>query len=217
MRVVLADDSALIRDGLQQLLPTHGIEITAAVADAGSLLEAIERAQPDVALIDIRMPPTYTSEGIAAAAAIRDRHPAVGVLVLSQHIDADYALALIKTHPTRCGYLLKDRVTNIDVLTDAIQRVGRGETMIDPELVELLLQRPASKSRLDNLTTREREVLALLAEGLTDRGISERLWLTPKTIETHVRHILAKLDLPSDTSYNRRVLAVLTYLRTDQP
>jgi DNA-binding NarL/FixJ family response regulator len=215
VRVVLADDSALIRDGLGQLLPAHGFEVTGAVGDVPALLAAIEQTAPDVALVDIRMPPSYTNEGIAAAAEIRARHPAVGVLVLSQHVDADYALTLIDTHPTHCGYLLKDRITEIDILADAIERVGRGETLVDPELVELLLRRPATRSRLAELTAREREVLALVAQGLTDRGIAERLWLTPKTVETHVRHILAKLSLPADAGHNRRVLAVLAYLRED--
>jgi serine/threonine-protein kinase len=217
VRVLIADDSALIRDGLRKLLPSHGIEVVGAVTDAPTLLEAVVRTRPDVALIDIRMPPSYTNEGIAAATTIRDRHPNIGVIVLSQHVDVDYALDLIRTHPTHCGYLLKDHVTQIDILADAVQRVSRGETIIEPELIDLLLERPAAKSRLDDLTTREREVLALIAQGLTDRGISERLWLTPKTIETHIRHILAKLNLPSDATYNRRVLAVLTYLRTAQP
>ena len=216
MRVVLADDSALIRDGLGRLLPNHGFEVAAAVANAPSLLEAVDQTRPDIALIDIRMPPTYTDEGLAAAETIRDRHPDVGVIVLSQHVDMDYALALIKTHPTHSGYLLKDHITHIDILADGIRRVSRGETIVEPELVKLLLSRPATTSRLEELTPREREVLVLLAEGLTDRGIGERLWLTPKTIETHIRHILAKLGLPADTTYNRRVLAVLTYLREDR-
>ena len=162
------------------------------------------------------MPPTYTSEGIDAAIAVRDRFPHVGVLVLSQYVDPDYATSLIKTHPTRTGYLLKDRITEIEILAAAIRRVHDGQCVIDPELVELLLQRPATRSRLAELTAREREVLALLAEGLTDAGIAERLWLTRKTVETHIRHILSKLNLPNDASYNRRVLAVLTYLREDQ-
>jgi DNA-binding NarL/FixJ family response regulator len=216
MRVLVADDSALIRDGLRHVLPAHGFEIADTVADVPTLLEAVERTQPDVALIDIRMPPSYTTEGIVAATTIRDQFPNVGAIVLSQHIDADYALRLIKGDPAGCGYLLKDRITNIDVLVDAIHRVNRGETVVDPELVDLFLRRPATKSRLDELTTREREVLALLAQGLTDRGISETLWLTPKTVETHIRHILAKLGLPTDTNHNRRVLAVLTYLREDE-
>ena len=216
MRVLIADDSALIRDGLRTLLPHHGIEPTDAVADAPALLESIAHHPPDVALIDIRMPPTYTSEGIDAAIAVRDRFPHVGALVLSQYIDPDYAMSLIKTHPTRSGYLLKDRITEIEMLAAAIHRVDDGQCVIDPELVKLLLQRPATKSRLAELTAREREVLTLLAEGLTDADIAERLWLTRKTVETHIRHILAKLNLPTDTSYNRRVLAVLTYLREDR-
>ena len=215
MRVVIADDSALIRDGLVKLLPSHGIEVAAAVADAPSLIESVADIGPDLALIDIRMPPTYTSEGLIAATTIRDRFPSVGVVVLSQHTDVDYALALLRNRPDRCGYLLKDRITEIDHLTSAIARVHNGECVIDPELVQLLLHSPASTDRLIELTGREREVLALLAEGLTDAGIGERLWLTRKTVETHVRHILAKLSLPNDTSYNRRVLAVLAYLRAN--
>ena len=216
MRVLIADDSALIRDGLRHLLPAHGYEIADAVADLPTLLQAVNDTRPDVALIDIRMPPTYTTEGITAATSIRDRFPSIGVIVLSQHIDADYALTLISNDPAHCGYLLKDRITDITILADAINRVSRGDTVIDPELVNLLLRRPATTSRLDDLTTREREVLALVAQGLTDRGISENLWLTPKTIETHIRHILAKLGLPVGTQHNRRVLAVLTYLREDK-
>jgi DNA-binding NarL/FixJ family response regulator len=215
MRVLIADDSALIRDGLRHVLPAHGFELAAAVADVPALLESIGRAQPDVALIDIRMPPSYTSEGIEAAITIRSRWPKLGVIVLSQHVDLDYAMMLVKANATHSGYLLKDRVTDIAILADAIRRVHRGECVVDPELVDLLLRRPPTKSRLAELTAREREVLTLLAEGLTDGGISERLWLTRKTVETHVRHILAKLNLPRDTGYNRRVLAVLTYLRED--
>jgi DNA-binding NarL/FixJ family response regulator len=216
MRVVIADDSALIRDGLAQLLPTHGFEVTASVADGASLLTAVAETAPDVALIDIRMPPSYTNEGIETANRIHDQHPRVGVIVLSQHVDADYALRLIRDDPARCGYLLKERITTIDTLCDAIRRVASGQTVIDSELVDLLLSRPATKTRIDQLTPREREVLALLAQGLTDRGISDVLWLTPKTVETHVRHILAKLGLPTDPHHNRRVLAVLTYLREQQ-
>ena len=213
MRILVADDSALIRDGLSHVLPAHGFQVAAAVADAPALLKAARQTSPDVALVDIRMPPSYTHEGIEAATTIRERFPHVAVIVLSQHVEPHYALTLIKNDPSRCGYLLKDRITNIDILADAIHRVHRGDTVVDAELVNLLLRRPAAKSRLEELTAREREVLALLAEGLTDRGISERLWLTPKTVETHIRHILTKLSLPTDTHHNRRVLAVLTYLR----
>lgn len=216
MRVLIADDSALIRDGLSHLLPAHGFQVAGAVADLPTLLTAVEQVHPDVALIDIRMPPTYTIEGITAATEIRARFPAVGVIVLSQHVDADYALTLLRAGAERCGYLLKDRVTDIAVLADAIHRINQGDTVIDPELVELLLHRPAARSQLKELTAREREVLALIAEGLTDRGIAERLWLTTKTVETHVRHILAKLNLPNTTQSNRRVLAVLAYLREDE-
>lgn len=213
MRVLIADDSALIRDGLAHTLPAHGFEVAGAVADLQALLAAVPATDPDVALIDIRMPPTFTDEGITGATTIRSRFPTVGVIVLSQHVDADYALTLLKDDPARSGYLLKDRVTEMAILAAAIERVAHGETVVDPELVDLLLRRPGTRSRLDELTAREREVLALLAEGLTDRGISERLWLTPKTVETHIRHILSKLGLAADSRHNRRVLAVLTYLR----
>ncbi|MBV9944485.1 MAG: response regulator transcription factor [Solirubrobacterales bacterium] len=213
MRVLIADDSALIRDGLAHALRARGFEVAGAVADLSALLAAVPVMEPDVALIDIRMPPTFTNEGITGAATIRTRFPNIGVLILSQHVDADYALTLLKDDPARTGYLLKDRITEMRILAAAIERVGRGETVVDPELVNLLLDRPATRSRLAELTAREREILALLAEGLTDRGIAERLWLTPKTVETHVRHILSKLSLPADSLHNRRVLAVLVYLR----
>jgi DNA-binding NarL/FixJ family response regulator len=213
VRIVVADDSVLIREGLRHLLPTHGVEIAATAVDADELLEAVERTRPDVALVDIRMPPTYTIEGLAAAAAIQQRTPEVGVLVLSQHVEADYALELLRHGPAGCGYLLKERITEVSTLVEAIQRIGRGESVLDRELVALLLNRPARASRLSELSEREREVLELVAEGLTDRAIAERLWVTPKTVETHVRHILAKLSLPADSQHNRRVLAVLTYLR----
>ena len=179
MRIVVADDS-----GLRHLLPSHGVEIAGTAADADELLEAVERTRPDVALVDIRMPPTYTIEGIAAAAAIQQRTPEVGVLVLSQHVEADYALELLRHSPAGCGYLLKERITEVSTLVEAIHRIGCGESVLDRELVALLLNRPA-----------------------------QRLWVTPKTVETHVRHILAKLSLPADSQHNRRVLAVLTYLR----
>jgi DNA-binding NarL/FixJ family response regulator len=212
MRLVIADDSALIRDGLRHALSARGLEVAATASDGEELVRAVEETRPEIALIDIRMPPTHTSEGLAAATAIRARMPQVGVLVLSQYVDPDYALSLLREHPAGTGYLLKDRITKLDTLLDAIERVGRGETVVDRELVELLLERPASRNRLEELSAREREVLALVAEGLTDRAIAERLWLTRKTVETHVRHILAKLALSEDSQHNRRVLAVLAFL-----
>lgn len=213
MRLVIADDSALIRDGLTHLLPRHGFEVAAACSDRPTLTSAVESTRPDVVLIDIRMPPTFQVEGIEAAKDIRRLYPETGVLILSQFVEADFAFELLNSSPSHCGYLLKDRVTEVDTLADSIHRVGRGECCIDSALVELLLHRPSAKTRLEQLTPRELEVLALIAQGLTDRGISDRLWLNAKTVETHVRHILAKLDLPADTGHNRRVLAVLTYLR----
>jgi DNA-binding NarL/FixJ family response regulator len=213
VRVVIADDSALVRDGLRHALEAHGHHVAATAANADELLELVEHSNPEIALIDIRMPPTHTSEGLRAASAIRTQHPEVAVLILSQYIEADYALTLLRENPARSGYLLKDRITQLKTLLDAIERLNRGETVIDPELIELLLHRPNNATRLSDLTEREHEVLTLVAQGLSDRAISERLWLTQKTVETHVRHILAKLALPPDADHNRRVLAVLTYLR----
>jgi DNA-binding NarL/FixJ family response regulator len=159
------------------------------------------------------MPPTHTDEGLVAASTIQERTPNVGVLVLSQYVETSYALRLLEGREGRCGYLLKDRVVNTDQLVDAIERVAAGETVVDPELVTTLLERERCSNPLDQLTSREREILALVAEGLTDRAISERLWVTTKTVETHVRHILRKLDLPAGAANNRRVQAVLTHLQ----
>lgn len=214
MRVLIADDSAVVRDGLRHALQANGHEVVGTAADRDELLASVERRRPDVALIDIRMPPTHTSEGLDAAAAIRLRAPEVALLVLSQYVEADYALTLLRENPARSGYLLKDRITELTTLLEAIERVARGETVVDAELVDLLLHRPATESRLAQLSERERTVLALVAEGLSDRAIAARLWLTQKTVETHVRHILAKLALPPDADHNRRVLAVLTFLRS---
>jgi DNA-binding NarL/FixJ family response regulator len=213
VRVVIADDTALLRQGLVRLLRDAGIEICGECGDAEALLRLVEDARPDVAIVDIRMPPTHTDEGLVAAAAIRERHRDVGVLVLSQYVEASYALRLVEGADGRCGYLLKDRVTDAAELVDALERVAAGEVVVDRELVEQLLARRRSPDPLEELTAREREVLRLMAEGLTDRGIAERLWVTPKTVETHIRHILRKLDLPSGAAHNRRVHAVLAHLR----
>jgi DNA-binding NarL/FixJ family response regulator len=210
---VIADDSALVRDGLRHALTAHGHDVIATATDAPELLETVARDPPDIAVIDIRMPPTHTTEGLQAAAEIRDRGGRTGVLILSQYVDADYAFTLLRTNPARSGYLLKDRITQLDTLLDALRRLHDGGTVLDEELVDLLLHRPAAENRLEQLTDRERTVLALVAEGLSDRAIAERLWLTQKTVETHIRHILGKLGLPPDADHNRRVLAVLEFLR----
>jgi DNA-binding NarL/FixJ family response regulator len=213
VRVVIADDTALMRKGLARLLADAGIEVCGEASDADELLGLVEEEAPDVAIVDIRMPPTHTDEGLVAAAKIRERRPRVGVVVLSQYVDAEYALRLVEGDAASCGYLLKDRVTNTSELVVALERVAAGEVVVDSELVDGLLARRHEAHPLEGLTHREREVLRLMAEGLTDRGIAERLWVTPKTVETHVRHILQKLDIPSGTAHNRRVHGVLAQLR----
>jgi DNA-binding NarL/FixJ family response regulator len=212
VRVILADDAAVIRHGVARLLADEGVEIVAEVGDAEALLEAVERDPPDAVIVDIRMPPTFSGEGLEAARAIRERHPGVGVLVLSQHIDTAYAMKLVTEGAERVGYLLKDRIADVTALASALARVHAGETVVDPALVSELLDAPRREDPLAELTPREREVLALVAEGRTDRGIAEALWLSPKTVETHVRTIFRKLDLPSDPTENRRVHAVLAFL-----
>jgi DNA-binding NarL/FixJ family response regulator len=212
VRVILADDAAVIRHGVARLLADEGVEIVAEVGDADALLEAVERDPPDAVIVDIRMPPTFSSEGLEAARAIRERHPGVGVLVLSQHIDTAYAMKLVTEGAERVGYLLKDRIADVTALASALTRVHAGETVVDPALVGELLDAPRREDPLAELTPREREVLALVAEGRTDRGIAEALWLSPKTVETHVRTIFRKLDLPSAPTENRRVHAVLAFL-----
>ena len=197
MRVVIADDAALLRHGLARLLEEAGVEVCGVAEEAGSLLTLVEASHPDVAIVDIRMPPTHTDEGLVAADEIRARFRGTGVLVLSQYVEPTYALRLLDADSEARGYLLKDRVLNTAALVDALNRVAAGEVVVDPDLVAQLLSRQHRNDPLAELTTREREVLALVAEGLTDRGIAQRLWLTPKTVETHVRHILRKLDIPA--------------------
>jgi DNA-binding NarL/FixJ family response regulator len=212
VRVILADDAVVIRQGLARLLTEEGVEIAAQVGDADALLAAIERDPPDAVLVDIRMPPSFSSEGLEAARAIRARHPGVAVLVLSQHVDPAYAMRLMTDPSDRLGYLLKDRIADVGTLVAALRRVCAGETVVDPGLIEELLDAPRAADPLAELTPREREVLALVAEGRTDRGIAEALWLSTKTVETHVRTIFRKLDLPSSHAENRRVHAVLAFL-----
>ena len=214
MRVVIADDEVLLRQGLSRLLSEVGVEVTATAGDTAGLMRAVSVDPPDVAIVDIKMPPTHTDEGLAAALAIRDGYPAVGVLVLSHFLDSRYAMKLIENHPRAVGYLLKERVSDIVVLLDALQRVAAGECVIDPTIVSRLLHRPRSPDRLDRLTDREREVLALMAEGHSNQGISQRLVLSPRTVERHIAHIFGKLDLAESDAAHRRVLAVLALLRT---
>jgi serine/threonine-protein kinase len=214
VRVVIADDVALLRQGIARLLAEAGIEVCGEAGDGETLLGLVESERPDVAVVDIRMPPTNTDEGLVAAGTIRTRYPETGVLVLSQYVDAAYALRLLDEAEGHCGYLLKDRVMDAGELVSALERVAAGEVVVDAELVDSLLRARQRRNPLDELTEREREVLQLMAEGLTDRGIAERLWVAPNTVETHVRHILRKLDLPAGASNNRRVQAVLTHLRS---
>jgi DNA-binding NarL/FixJ family response regulator len=214
VRVVLADDAAVLREGLARVLIGAGVEVAAQAGTAEELLEAVARLHPDVAIVDIRMPPTRTDEGLVAAERIAERHPETGVLLLSQYVEAAYALRLLESGRGRTGYLLKDRVLDVADFVAALERVDAGETVVDPALVAQLVGRRQEDDPLEELTDREREVLALMAEGLTDRGISERLYVTPKTIETHIRHIFSKLGIPATPAHNRRVHAVLAYLRT---
>ncbi len=214
MRVVLADDAVLLREGLARVLADAGIEVAAQAGTAGDLLERVEKLRPHVAVVDIRMPPTHTDEGLVAAEEIRRRFPQVGVLLLSQYVEAEYALRLLNGAGERIGYLLKDRVLDVGDFVGALERVAAGETVVDPALVSQLVGRARESNPLDRLTVREREVLSLMAEGLTDRGISDRLFVTPNTVETHVRHIMGKLGLSVSAADNRRVRAVLVYLHS---
>ncbi len=212
MRVVIAEDSMLVREGLALLLEHAGIEVVARVEDARALLDAVRQHSPDVAIVDIRMPPTFTDEGLRAAAAIR-AESRVAVLVLSQHIDPGYAARLLQDYPEGTGYLLKDRLGDIAVLVDALKRVAAGETVIDPSIISRLLGRSRPASPIEELSGREREVLALVAEGFSNKAIAQRLFIGERTVETHVAKVFDKLGLHDEPSSHRRVLAVLAYLR----
>jgi serine/threonine-protein kinase len=210
---VIADDETLLREGLDRLLTEVGFEVVGKAGTPAELLRSVQLTRPDVALVDIRMPPTNTDEGLVAAQEIRRSDPRVGVLVLSHHVESRYAMRLLEEHPERSGYLLKERISDVAVLVDALNRIGDGECVIDPTIVARLLGRSREESPLDELTARERDVLGLMAEGHSNDGICKRLHLSPKTVETHVRHILLKLGIGETGDYHRRVLAVLTYLR----
>ena len=213
MRVVIAEDSVLLREGVARLLADAGFEVVGQAGTADELMLKVRSYTPDVAVVDIRMPPTHTDEGIRAAEQIRARHPGTSVLLLSQVIEAGRALKLFQDSPEGFGYLLKDRVLEIDDFLEAVRRVGKGGTAIDPEVIGQLLGRRREASPLDDLTPREREVLELMAQGLSNRGICEKLVVSPKTVETHVNSIFWKLDLLPAQDEHRRVLAVLAYLR----
>jgi DNA-binding NarL/FixJ family response regulator len=211
MRAVIAEDTVLLREGLAGLLEDAGHEVVARVGDGESLLAVVAEHQPDLAIVDVRMPPSYEDEGMRAAAEIRQRFPATAVLVLSQHVETRHALELVRTGGF--GYLLKDRVLDVDDFLEAASRVAAGGSALDPEVVATLLPLVSRDDPLGDLTPREREVLGLMAEGRANAGIAQQLWLTEKTVETHVRSILGKLGLPLSEQDNRRVLAVLAYLR----
>jgi len=218
VRVVIADDVLLVRAGIASVLAAGGVDVLAEVGDADRLLDAVAEHRPDAAVVDIRMPPTHTDEGIAAAGRIRRTTPEVAVLVLSQALDSSYAIRLLEENPSSVGYLLKERVADVATLVDSLRRVVAGECVVDTAIVSRLLGRARRRGPLDDLTPREAEVLAAMAEGRSNAGIGERLFLSERTVETHVSRIFAKLGLlDAPSAGNRRVLAVLAYLRQGKP
>jgi serine/threonine-protein kinase len=214
VRVVVAEDVMLMREGIVRVLRDEGVEVVAQAGDQTGLMSALAAHEPDCALIDIRMPPTQTDEGIVAARRIREFHPTMGVLLLSQYVEPIYAMQLLEEHPERVGYLLKDRVADGAVLVDALHRLVDGETVIDPTIVSRLLQRHRETDPLDELSEREREVLALVAEGCSNAAIAKRLFVTERTVEWHVKQIFRELGIVETPETNRRVLAVLAFLRS---
>jgi DNA-binding NarL/FixJ family response regulator len=214
MRIVLADDSLLFREGTARLLAEAGFDVVGGAANGDELREVVRRTKPDVAVVDIRMPPTHTDEGLRAAEAIRAEHgEAVGVLILSQYLDTAFAMRVATEGRGGLGYLLKDRVSDLEEFAEAVRRVGKGGVVIDPGVVAQLVGRRRVKGPLDDLSDREREVLALMAEGRSNVAIAERLFVTEKTVEAHIASVFSKLELVPAADDHRRVLAVLTYLR----
>jgi DNA-binding NarL/FixJ family response regulator len=214
MRVVVADDETLLREGLVRLLSEAGFEVVGTAEDAPGLLRLVQARAPDLALVDIKMPPDHTDEGIVAAHEIRRSFPGVGVLVLSHYLESRFAMSLVEELPERSGYLLKDRVSEIGVLTDALRRIAQGECVIDPTIVSRLVRHRRNVGPLSALTKRERDILELMAEGHSNQGICDRLFLSPKTVEGHINNLFRKLDITHASDYHRRVVAVLTFLRS---
>ena len=214
MRVVLADDSVLLREGIARLLEDAGFEVVGQAGDPDQLMLKVRSYSPDVAIVDIRMPPTHTDEGLRAAREIREKYPGTGVLVLSQYVEAEYALDLLSESAEGVGYLLKDRVADIGEFAAAVRRVGEGGSALDPTVVSQLVGRRRKDDPLADLSPREREVLELMAEGRSNQAICDRLFVTQRAVEKHVTSIFTKLRLPADAGDHRRVLAVLAYLRS---
>jgi len=212
---VIAEDLALLRDGLARLLRDNGFEVVAAVEDGASLLRAVEDKRPEIAIVDIRLPPTFRDEGLRAALDLRERAPETAIMIVSQYVEHTYANELLADGRGGIGYLLKDRIMDVDDFVDAVRRVGNGGTALDPEVVSRLIKRRRSDGPLERLTPREREVLSLMAEGRSNSGIASQLVLTVGAVEKHVASILSKLRIPPSESDHRRVLAVITYLQGD--
>jgi DNA-binding NarL/FixJ family response regulator len=213
LRVVIAEDTVLLREGLRRVLTDAGLDVAGTAADADQLLKLVQTVSPDVVLTDIRMPPDQSTEGLQAALEIRRRWPGIAVIVVSQHVETEHLFELLADDPRGIGYVLKERVADIAQFTDAIRRVAAGESVIDPQVVSRLVTRPRRNSPLETLTERELAVLALMAEGRSNQAIAGQLYMSPKTLETHVGNLFGKLGLLPAAQDHRRVLAVLTYLR----
>jgi DNA-binding NarL/FixJ family response regulator len=213
MRLIVADDSTLFREGLARVLTDQGFEVVAQADNGDDLVRRAGGLQADVAIVDIRMPPSFTDEGMKAAEALAERHPRMGVVVLSQYVESGIAMRLLHHDGAGRGYLLKDRVGDLDAFADAIRRVGEGGSAVDPEVVAALVKRNRDRDPIDAMSPREREILALMAEGRSNTGICDRLFLSPRTVESHVRMIFRKLELEDAPDDHRRVLAVLAHLR----